>query len=557
MHASRGRRPKWNGGISAFLLLLSSGLFLSSCLFETRVVSATSGPFPDGDGYATLDLLFKPGNTALFKSSAADTLFSLDSVLVILSAPEADTAWYAYPAGGRPDTGNIDISSKSYSLAALRTWKAVILTIDTSLNPPRRDTVHRDSVSFAVIPGDTTYVAKTVNPRFSLLKARLVSNAPASIANNVKWIRIRVDGATRDSSRVGPVFRSVRFGNTNTGCAVGDSGNIIRSTDRGATWTAAASGTGKNLRGVAFPSTNTGFAVGEAGTIVKTTTGTSWTAVASGTARNLNGTYFTGTSNGWAVGDSGTILKTVNGASFSAQASGTTGNLNGVHFTTTSNGNAVGDNGLILRSTNGGASWSVRASGTTKNLNGVFFPSGTIGFAVGDGGVILKTTNSGGTWSALASGTGANLNGVFFTNSTVGYAVGDGGVLLSTANATTWTLRAAGTTENLYGIAWTTNSSGSVAVGGRGALATSSNGTAWNLAWYGTKSFDETLAYKYLTPDVPHTLIMQAIDVESGTLRGYQSSRTILLAPGKDTTVTPASGLVQCGYGGVTPACTP
>jgi photosystem II stability/assembly factor-like uncharacterized protein len=565
MHASTGRPMKWNRGAFAFFLVLAS------CLFETREMGAS----PEADGYLNLDLLLKANNTALFKSAStasatsatsaasaastasADTLFSLDSVVVILSAPGADTARYAYAAGGRPDTGVIHVSSRVYALASLRTWKAIILTIDISLNPPGRDTVHMDSVSFTLKPADTAFVSKTVSPRFSLLRARLLSNAPASIANNVKWIRIRVDNVTRDSARVGTVFRFVDFGNSNTGCAVGDSGSIIRTTDRGATWAAAISGTTRNLRGVTFPSANTGFAVGEAGAVVKTTSGTTWSPITSGTVQNLNGTFFTGASNGWAVGNAGTILKSANGTSFAAQTSGTTRNLNSVHFTTTNNGNAVGDGGIILRSVNGGATWTPQASGTTQRLNGVFFPAAATGFAVGDGGVILKTTNSGGTWTALASGTTANLNEVFFVDALEGYAVGDGGVLLSTGNAATWTLRATGTTQNLYGIAWSANASGAIAVGGLGALVTSANGTAWTLAWSGTKSFDEQMTCKYLTPNVPHTLIMQAIDVESGTLRGYQASRTLLLAPGKDTTVTPASSLVQCGYGGATPACTP
>jgi hypothetical protein len=156
----------------------------------------------------------------------------------------------------------------------------------------------------------------------------------------------------------------------------------------------------------------------------------------------------------------------------------------------------------------------------------------------------------------LTSGTTANLNEVFFTDGQEGYAVGDGGVLLTTTNATAWTLRSTGTTQNLYGIAWTTNGSGGAAVGGMGAVVTSTNGTAWTLAWNGAKSFDEKLTYKYLTPNVSHTLVMQAIDVESGTLRGYQATKTLFLAPGKDTTVTPASSMTKCGYGGVTPACT-
>lgn len=394
---------------------------------------------------------------------------------MILSAAGADTVRYAYAAEGRPDMGDINVSSGIYALASLRNWKAAIVSIDTSLNPSRSDTVHRDSVSFAIRPGDTTFVSMTVAPRFSVLRARLVSNAPGSIANNVKWVRIRVDDVTRDSARVGTVFRFVDFGNSNTGCAVG-----------------------------------------EAGTVVKTTSGTTWSPISSATSQNLNGTYFTSTSNGWAVGDAGTIIKSTNGASFTAQTSGTAQNLNGVYFTSKNNGNVVGD-----------------------------------------GGVILKTTNSGGTWTALASGTARNLNNVFFIDALEGYAVGDGGVLLSTADGTNWTLRATGTVQNLYGMAWSANASAAIAVGALGALVKSTNGTSWSLDWNGAKSFDEWMTYKYLTPDVPHTPIMQAIDVESGSLRGYQANRTLLLAPGKDTTVTPASSLMQCGYGGATPACTP
>jgi hypothetical protein len=33
-------------------------------------------------------------------------------------------------------------------------------------------------------------------------------------------------------------------------------------------------------------------------------------------------------------------------------------------------------------------------------------------------------------------------------------------------------------------------------------------------------------------------------------LRGYQALKTVLLAPGKDTTVTPNSSLAKCGYSG-------
>jgi photosystem II stability/assembly factor-like uncharacterized protein len=530
---------------TVFVLFLS----LASCLFETKYVD------PDQPGYLNLELRLRPNHNALLKSASADTIFSVDSLIVILSAPGAATATYNYAISGRSDTGNIAIAARIYPLASLRTWKAEILTIDTSLNPARRDTVHRDSAAFTVNPGDTAFISKTVNPRFSILRARLVSNAPASIANNVKFVRIRVDGATRDSMPVGPAYRHVDFGNSNTGCAVGDSGNIIRTTNSGANWAAASSGTTQNLRCVAFPTANTGFAVGAAGTVVKTSSGTSWSAITSGTTRNLNGTYWTGNSNGWIVGDSGTIRKSTNGTSFTAQTSGTTQNLNAVYFTTTNNGNAVGNAGTILRSTNGGSNWSAQTSGTTRNLNAVFFPAAATGFAVGDSGVILKTANSGANWTALASGTTARLNKAFFTSSTAGYAVGDGGVLLTTSDGTTWTARTSGTTQNLYGIGWTTNGSAAVAVGGMGAVTASTTGTAWTQQWIGTKSFDVYLTYKYFTPGVSHTVLLDAIDTVAGALRGYQVSRTVLLAPGKDSTLTNSS-LVKCGYSGFS-ACTP
>jgi photosystem II stability/assembly factor-like uncharacterized protein len=536
---------KWNWNRAAFVLFLS----LASCLFETKYVD------PGQPGYLNLELRIPPNRNALLKTASADTIFSVDSLIVVLSATGATTVTCNYGISGRSDTGNIAVAAKIYALAPLRTWKAKILTIDTSLNPSRRDTVHRDSVTFTVNPGDTAFVSKTVNPVFSILRARLVSNAPASITNNVKYVRIRVDGTTRDSMIVGPAYRYVDFGNSNTGCAVGDSGNIIRTTNSGVNWAAATSGTTQNLRCVAFPAANTGFAVGEGGTVVKTTTGTAWSAITSGTTQNLNGTFWTGTSNGWIVGAAGTIRKSTNGTSFTAQTSGTTQDLNSVYFTTTNNGNAVGNAGTILRSTNGGTNWSAQTSGTTQNLNAVFFPAAATGFAVGDNGTILKTVNSGANWTALTSGTTAKLNEVFFTSNTAGYVAGDGGVLLTTSDGTSWTARTSGTTQNLYGIAWTTNSSAAVAVGGMGAATTSTTGTAWTPQWIGTKSFDVLLTYKYFTPGVSHTVLMDAIDTVAGTLRGYQVSKTVLLAQGKDSTLT-TSSLVKCGYSGFS-ACAP
>jgi photosystem II stability/assembly factor-like uncharacterized protein len=546
IHVSTIPERKWNRSVFALFLLLAA------CLFETKEVD------PSQPGYLSLDLSLKTNSSALLKSASADTIFRLDSVLVTLSSAGQTTTTYRYAVSGRSDSGNISVSPRIYALAALRTWKAVIVSIDTTLNPTRRDTVHRDSVTFSVNPGDTAFVSKIANPIFSILRARFVSNAPASITNNVKWVRIRVDGTARDSMRVGPAFRHVSFGSSTTGYAVGDTGNIIKTTNNGAAWSALTSGTVRNLRGVHFPSANTGYSVGDSGTMIKTTNGAAWTTVTTGTTQNLNATYHSGSTNGWAVGNAGTIIMTTNGTSCFAQASGTSQALNAVHFSNGNSGAAVGGAGTIVRTTDGGDNWAVQASGTSQNLNGVFMTATTVGYAVGDGGTIRKTRDGGANWSARTSGTTANLNEVFFTTATSGYIVGDGGVVLTTSDSgATWTPRSSGTTQNLYGISWTTDDADAVAVGGTGSVVNSADGTSWSPQWIGTKSFDVHLTYKYFTPNVSHSLTMDAIDVESGALRGYQAVKTVLLAPGKDTTVTPNSSLAKCGYGGVFPACEP
>ncbi len=528
--------------ISAVCLVL-----LTSCLFETKFEN------PNQPGYLSLELNLKPSVNALFKVASADTLFSLDSLKVILTSPNTATISYTYPISGRADTGDITVSTKIYALASLRTWQAKLIVLDTTMNPSKTDTVYLDSVSFDVKPSDTTLVNKTASPSFSILRSRLVSNSPASITNNVKWVRLRVDGVMQDSMQVGPTLRGISFGNASTGVTVGDAGLILRTTNSAVNWAEITSGTTQTLNAVSFPAVSTGYAVGNAGTILKTTTGTSWSAQTSGTTQTLNGTHFSGTSAGYAVGSAGTI-KISNGTTWTNPTTNpATQDLNGVFAASGTVGYAVGNGGTIMKTSNTGVLWATQTSGTTRNLNAVYFRSATAGYAVGDSGVILKTTN-GTAWSALTSGTTKNLTGVYFTSNTIGYAVGEGGILLRTTDATAWTVVTSGTSQNLTAVWWSTNGSVGTLIGEVGSMVTSANGTTWTKKSVGTKSFDMLLTYKYLKPNVSHTLLMDAIDTLSGPLRGYQASKTVLLTPGKDTTVTPNASLTKCGYSGF-PSC--
>ena len=140
--------------------------------------------------------------------------------------------------------------------------------------------------------------------------------------------------------------------------AVGDSGNIVRSTDNGSSWDNATTdnSTGNDLREVTFGN-NTFVAVGDSGNIVRSTdNGSSWDNATSPTANSLYGVTF-GNNTFVAVSVLGNIVRsTDNGSSFSTVASPTANGLYGVTF-----GNntfvAVGLNGNIIRSRDNGTTW--------------------------------------------------------------------------------------------------------------------------------------------------------------------------------------------------------
>jgi hypothetical protein len=93
-------------------------------------------------------------------------------------------------------------------------------------------------------------------------------------------------------------------------------------------------------------------------------------------------------------------------------------------------------------------------------------------------------------------------------------------------------------------------------MGASSAISYTANNASFAFQPFGAKSFDVLLAYKYFTPNISHILLMDAIDTLAGPLRGYQTAKTVLLSPGKDTTIAPNASLSKCGYSG-TSACTP
>jgi photosystem II stability/assembly factor-like uncharacterized protein len=164
----------------------------------------------------------------------------------------------------------------------------------------------------------------------------------------------------------GKELTAVSTGGLSTVIAVGESGYIARSLDRGITWRLQAGiadsmngvsiVTDKRLTAVTFAAPNIAVAVGEGGVIVRSPDGGSrWTVQKSPTTNNLNGVW---TSNGLdvvAVGDGGTVIISSNGGvTWTGVATPATVDLHAIHFLDAERGTIVGDNGVVLRTVAGG-----------------------------------------------------------------------------------------------------------------------------------------------------------------------------------------------------------
>ncbi len=134
-----------------------------------------------------------------------------------------------------------------------------------------------------------------------------------------------------------------------------ENSRIVHTTDGGANWAAVNTpdiGGRNQLRSIWFVDKKFGCAVGDGGAILVTTDGgRKWTLCKKVTDKNLYAVCFTNTKNGWAVGQNGTILETTNGGNSWKKANSPTGEtLYGLHFSKKSNiGIAVGESGTIIR----------------------------------------------------------------------------------------------------------------------------------------------------------------------------------------------------------------
>lgn len=120
-----------------------------------------------------------------------------------------------------------------------------------------------------------------------------------------------LNGFVGQNSGTSNRLNGVSFVDASYGCAVGQSGTVLRTINGGAIWTRIAVPTTVNLNDVWLINSRVGFAVGELGTILLTTDGgQTWQVETSNTFETLYS--LTATADGtsiWTAGDGGTVLK--------------------------------------------------------------------------------------------------------------------------------------------------------------------------------------------------------------------------------------------------------
>jgi photosystem II stability/assembly factor-like uncharacterized protein len=510
-------RALLSSSASRLFLGLLLGLFAASCTLLEETGKVSGPPGLDGEqGIVNLRLHLARNQNTLAKSASADTIFDLDSLTIILSANGAPTQTYTYPVTGRADLGNISVPTQSYVLSSLRVWKAKFISIDTTHNPSRRDTVHLDSVYFNVNAAETTYVAKTVSPAWSILRVRFVSTLPDSLTNSVKFLRLRVNGVVRDSLIIGGKNASLTWLQAISGGSVihaaGDSGRVLKSTNDGYTWEEQTLTTQTILGGHFFDASK-GSVISAGGKVFTTENGgTSWNernsvseAIDVGgnglPGDSINAANYATSSVLFAVGEGGGIYRSGNaGWGWHSLVSNTTQRLNGVDFVNSTTGYVVGENETILKTSNadaspgalpqnGGVIWAPVAGGWFPQTSGVEqslteltriqFTDANRGWAIGKNWRLL-TTNAGATWSKRDQMDGP-VNAFHFNTPTKGYAVGPAGALYQQDNNEWyWAPRSSGTAEDLHDVR-IVGADTLYIVGANGTLlrSTNSSTTSW------------------------------------------------------------------------------
>jgi photosystem II stability/assembly factor-like uncharacterized protein len=289
---------------------------------------------------------------------------------------------------------------------------------------------------------------------------------------------------------------AISFSSATTGYVLLQSGQVLSTTNGGATVTAKTRvplpSTSVAATGMTFISATTGFATTSAGAIDETTDGgNSWTQVDNTFAR-LNGIEFVNPQTAFAFGIDTLLKSTDGGATWSKAPLALSGSsfpfpsLTGIACTSATQCLiSTGTNSLILTS-DGGLTGSLVAP-ADQALSSVAFTTGTGVVAVGAAGTIVVSANGGSQFPTMISG-GPGVPLSEATNQPLvagapgaAYLLGKDGQLDATTNGgSNWSLLQTPTNANVVAGTFPTTTTGYVTTSDRVLRKTTDGGNSWS-----------------------------------------------------------------------------
>ncbi|HPS72535.1 MAG TPA: YCF48-related protein, partial [Bacteroidales bacterium] len=275
------------------------------------------------------------------------------------------------------------------------------------------------------------------------------------------------------NSNVTTHLNDLFFTNDTDGYVVGNNGVILKTIDKGETFSTLTSGTTETLNSVYFKNSLSGFCAGNNGILLSTTNGgTSWSNVSiTNLTSHIKSIFFINESIGYFVGTSGCLYKTINGGNSwynVAPVGSSSDSYNGVFFSNLNNGIVVGNSGKILKTADGGLTWTPLTLSSTIDLSDVFLVSPNKGFIIGSN-QIFQSLDGGYSWMSYVSYP-TIYQDLCFQNSNVGFAVGYYGTIMKTIDGgTSWQKELTCTTNEFMAVC--ARDSFFMAVGKNGSIA--------------------------------------------------------------------------------------
>ena len=169
-----------------------------------------------------------------------------------------------------------------------------------------------------------------------------------------------------------------------------------------------------------FINRSRGWAVGNGGQLARTTDGGATWIQTKISNESFYDVYFVDSLHGWVVGDQGRIIYSNDGGvSWVIQSGSTYTPLISVYFKDTLHGIAFSDQDF-LRTKNGGASWEVDQIDDYQGHPGLHFVDTVRGWISGSGGNVWHTMDAGINWIPLSTDGNLDLNDLHFLNESVG-----------------------------------------------------------------------------------------------------------------------------------------